>query len=352
MTPSLSTKIKKIIIILVVIGVIGFIVYGLKKSQDSNNEPITLQGQMDMQTTAIASKVSGRIAKVMVIEGDTVEIGQQLIEMDSPEITAKMNQALAAREAAQSQLDKAETGARPQEIAQAKAGWLANQAAADLAQSTYERVNRLYNEGLMARQKRDEAYTQYKANQEKAEAARLQYELAQEGARSEDKEAAAAQVAQVDAKIEEAKVAQDEANLKSPIAGIVDDVIVNAGEVVGQGVPLMTLVDPNKQWVVLNVTENYLNQFAIGQHFKGEIPALSSPDKPYQQEFVVYASSMMSDFATWRATNSSESFDVRTFEIKARPLTPDANIRAGMSVTVTIDPSLSNANPSAITANK
>lgn len=351
MTAANTAKIKKLIIIVLVLSVIGYIFYGLKKGQDSNDAPITLQGQMDMQTTAIASKVSGRISKVLVTEGDKVSAGAQLIEMDSPEITAKMNQALAAREAAQSQLNKAEAGARPQEIAQAKAGWLAHKAAADLAQSTYERVNRLYNEGLMARQKRDEAYTQYMANQEQAEAARLQYDLAKEGARSEDKDAAAAQVAQVDAKIEEAKVAQDEANLKSPIAGIVDNVIVNAGEVVGQGVPLMTLVDPNQQWVVLNVTENYLNQFAIGRHFTGQIPALSTPDHPYQQEFVVYASSMMSDFATWRATNSTEGFDVRTFEVKARPVKPDSNIRAGMSVTVSVDPKLSNVNPSAIAQN-
>ena len=113
----------------------------------------------------------------------------------------------------------------------------------------------------------------------------------------------------------------------------------------------MTLVDPNQQWVVLNVTENYLNQFAIGRHFTGQIPALSTPDHPYQQEFVVYASSMMSDFATWRATNSTEGFDVRTFEVKARPVKPDSNIRAGMSVTVSVDPKLSNVNPSAIAQN-
>ncbi|WP_227430575.1 HlyD family secretion protein [Psychrobacter sp. I-STPA6b] len=351
MTPSTTVKIRKLVIILLVISALGFIFYGLKKSHDSNDEPITLQGQMEMQTTAIASKVAGRVAKVFVTEGDFVEVGEQLIEMDSPEITAKMNQALAAREAAQSQLDKAEAGARPQEVAQAKAGWQAHQAAAELAQSTYERVNRLYNEGLMARQKRDEAYTQYIAQHEQAEAARQQYNLALEGARSEDKQAAAAQVAQVDAKIEEAQVAQDEANLKSPIAGIVDDVIINAGEVVGQGVPLMTLVNPEQQWVVLNVTENYLNQFGIGQHFTGHIPALSTPERPYQQEFVVYASSMLSDFATWRATNSEDGFDVRTFEIKARPTTPNKNIRAGMSVTIKVDPNLSNANPSGVSHN-
>lgn len=333
---------RNIIITLFAVGVIALIIYGLIKSKQSTEKPLTIQGQMEMQSTAIAAKVPGRISKIMVTEGDTVTAGQQLIEMDSPEITAKMNQALAARDMAQSQLNKAENGARPQEIGQAKAAWQANQAAADLAKSTYERVNRLYEEGLMARQKRDEAYTQYVANQDKADAARLQYELALEGAREEDKEAAKAQVAQVEGKIEEAQAAQDEANLKSPISGIVDDVIVNPGEVIGQGVPIMTLVDPNDQWVVLNITENVLNQFSIGKEFVGKVPALSSPDKSYQMTFKVFNTAALADFATWRATNTEDNLDVRTFEVKARPTKPDPKIRSGMSVIVEIDAKLVN----------
>ncbi len=345
------TMLRNIIITVVVLCVMGAIVYGLSKStQSEDNTTLTFQGQMEVQSTSIGAKVPGRIAKILVTEGDTVQVGQPLIEMDSPEITAKMNQALAGRDMAQSQLDKANNGARPQEIGQAKAAWQANQAAADLAKSTYDRVNRLYQEGLMARQKRDEAYTQYLANQDKAEAARLQYEVAVEGARQEDIAAAQAQVAQVDAKIAEAQVAQDEANLKSPISGVVDDVIVNPGEVIGQGVPLMTLVNPNDQWVTLNVTENYLNQFSIGKTFTAEIPALSTPGAPYTTQFKVYNTAALSDFATWRATNSEDDFDVRTFEVKARPSAVNPKIRSGMSVLVNIDTSASLQDPDLQTA--
>ena len=339
-----SAMMKKAVLALLVLIVLGVIAYGLYKSnQHSEPEVVTLQGQMQMQQTSIAAKVPGRIAKILVTEGDAVTVGQQLIEMDSPEINAKINQALAGKQMAQSQLDKAENGARPQEIAQAKAAWQANKAASDLAENTYQRVNRLYEEGLMARQKRDEAYAQYLATQDQTEAARLQYDLAKEGARSEDKSAATAQVAQVDAQLEEALVAKEEANLKSPIAGIVDNVIVSAGEVIGQGVPILTLVNTDEQWVVLNITESYLNQFAIGQKFTGTIPALSSANKPYTKQFTVYATSTLSDFATWRPTNNDDGFDVRTFEVKARPTTPDARIRSGMSVIVRVNPALTNA---------
>ena len=340
-----SARMKKGLLALFILIVLGTIAYGLYKSNaHSEPEVITLQGQMQMQQTSIAAKVPGRIAQIMVTEGDTVTAGQQLVEMDSPEINAKINQARAGKQIAQSQLDKAENGARPQEIAQAKAAWQANKAASDLAENTYQRVNRLYEEGLMARQKRDEAYAQYLATQDQTEAARLQYDLALEGARTEDKSAATAQVAQVDAKLDEALVAKEEANLRSPIAGIVDNVIVSTGEVIGQGVPLLTLVDTNDQWVVLNVTESYLNQFAIGQTFTGTIPALSSADKPYTKQFTVYATSTLSDFATWRPTNNDDGFDVRTFEVKARPSKPDARIRSGMSVVVRINPTPVNQN--------
>ncbi|MEZ7516933.1 HlyD family secretion protein [Psychrobacter sp. NPDC078370] len=340
-----SARMKKALLALFILIVLGTIAYGLYKSNaHSEPEVITLQGQMQMQQTSIAAKVPGRIAQIMVTEGDTVTAGQQLVEMDSPEINAKINQARAGKQIAQSQLDKAENGARPQEIAQAKAAWQANKAASDLAENTYQRVNRLYEEGLMARQKRDEAYAQYLATQDQTEAARLQYDLALEGARTEDKSAATAQVAQVDAKLDEALVAKEEANLRSPIAGIVDNVIVSAGEVIGQGVPLLTLVDTTDQWVVLNVTESYLNQFAIGQTFTGTIPALSSADKPYTKQFTVYATSTLSDFATWRPTNNDDGFDVRTFEVKARPSKPDARIRSGMSVVVRINPTPVNQN--------
>lgn len=346
-TAKKKAVIKKAVIALVVIIVLAVIAYGLFKSnEDSKPAVTTFQGQMQMQQTSIAAKVPGRISNILVTEGDRVEKGQQLIEMDPPEINAKINQAQAAKQAAQSQLDKAINGARPQEIAQARAAWQANKAAADLAANTYERIDRLYKEGLMSRQKRDEAYAQYLATQDQTEAARLQYDIALEGTRSEDEAAAAAQVAQADAKLEEALVAKDEANLQSPIAGLVDDVIVNAGEVVGQGVPLLTLVDTDDQWVVLNVTESFLNHFTIGKQFTGTIPALrlSSSEQPQSMQFTVYATSVLSDFATWRPTNNDDGFDVRTFEIKARPTNPDSRVRSGMSVIVEID-SKSSAQP-------
>ena len=291
---------------------------------------------MDVAQTPVAAKVAGRISHIHVKEGDIIQIGTPLIDMDSPEINAKVEEAQAGRQMAQSQLDKANNGARPQEIDMAKYQYNAAQSAADLAKVTYERINRLASEGLMSQQKRDEAYTNYIASEDKAKIAKAQYDLAKTGARSEDKTAAQAQVSQVEGKLKEALVAKEEANLKSPIAGIVDTVIAKAGQVVGQGVPLVTIVDPKDQWVVINVTENNLGHFAVGSEFMGSVPALANNHQPYQQRFKVYASSVLSDFATWRPTNSKDGFDMRTFEIRARPQNADSRLRQGMTVLVDI----------------
>lgn len=330
-------KIRTIIIVAIILGLIGLVAWGLiKDKRETVSEPITIQGHMEVAQTPIAAKVAGRIANIYVKEGDDIKIGTRLIDMDSPEINAKVEEAQAGKQMAQSQLDKANNGARPQEIEMAQYQYEAAQSAADLAKVTYERINRLASEGLMSRQKRDEAYTNYIASVDKAKIAKAQYDLAKTGARNEDKSAAQAQVNQVEGKLKEAMVAKEEANLKSPIAGIVDNVIVKSGQVVGQGVPLMTIVDPNDQWVVLNVTENNLSHFAVGSQFTGTVPALSVNNQPYRQVFKVYASSVLSDFATWRPTNSKDGFDMRTFEIRARPINADTRLRQGMTVLVDV----------------
>ncbi len=328
--------VKRLVVSAIILICIAGVVWGLVKNQHKKNPPIMLQGQIEIQQSAIASKVAGRVTEIMVKEGDKVHKNQQLIHMDSPEINAKIQQAKAGKEMAENQLKKAKNGARPQQVAQAKAGWQANKEAEGFAKATYERIEHLYQEGLIARQKRDEAHTKYVMQKLKTDASYEQYQMALEGARSEDIDTAQAQVKQIEGKLQEALIAEKEANLQSPIDGVVDNIMVNPAEVVGRGVPLLTLVEPMNQWVVLNVTEDNLAHFAVGNEFTAEIPALSSKNKKYTQTFKVFASSALSDFATWRATKQADSFDVRTFEIKARPILANDKVRSGMSVVVTL----------------
>ena len=323
-----TTTLRKTVLALALLAVAGTIGYGLWRA--AAPPPVVLQGQMEAQETDVAPKVAGRNGQVLVQEGQQVRSGDALIRMDSPEIEAKVAQAQAARDAASAVARKAANGARPQEVEMARANWQRAQAAADLASKSWQRVDRLAREGLVAAQKRDEAYANFVAARDQARAARAQYDLALSGARAEDRAAANAQERQVAAVVAEARVAQSEAALASPVAGEVAKVYAKVGEIAPQGVPVVTVVDLNDQWLVLNVREDRVQRFAIGSQFEGSIPAL----KQDKVTFKVTASSVLPDFATWRATRSDQGFDMRTFEIKARPLQPVAGVRPGMSVLV------------------
>lgn len=292
--------------------------------------PVYFQGQMEARETDVAPKITARIAEVLVREGDKVQPGTPLLRLDSPEVAAKLAQATAAQQAAQAVASKAAHGARPQEIEMARLNWQRAQAAAELAEKSFRRVEGLARDGLVAAQKRDEAEANHKAARDQALAARAQYDLARAGAREEDKTAAAAQARQVAGVVAEVQAAQAETSLPSPVAGEVAKVLARPGELSPQGVAVVTVVDLQDQWVVLNVREDQLARFAIGSEFEATLPALAGRTV----RFKVYMSSVLPDFATWRATRAGQGFDVRTFEVRARPLAPVDGARPGMSVLV------------------
>ncbi len=327
-------KMKLIAIGVVGFAIVAFVVVNLIKL--AKPEPVVLQGQMEAQEIDVAPKVPGRVEAVYVKEGQQIKVGDPIMKYDSPEINAKMDQANAAHTAAQAQADKAQIGLRPQEIQMAKQTYMRAQAAADLMKKTYERVNSLANEGLLSKQKRDEAYTAFVAARDEAVAANALYNMAVEGARKEDIVSADAIAQQFGAVVKEAQVAENEAHLKSPVAGEISNVLAKVGQINPQGIPAISVVDLNDQWVVLNVREDYVSKFALGSEFQAEIPALSENGKKTMATFKVYFSSPLADFATWRATRNNQGFDLKTFEVKARPSKPIKNIRPGMSVLVTL----------------
>lgn len=302
--------------------------YGVWRA--SQPPPDVFQGQMEAQETDIAPKVTARISQVLVREGQQIAAGALLIRTDSPEVTAKLAQATAAQQAAQAVADKAQSGARPQEVEMARLQWQRAQAAAELAETSFKRVNGLAKDGLVAEQKRDEAEANFKASRDQALTAKAQYDMARAGARPEDKAAANAQARQVAGVVAEVEAARAETELKSPVAGEVAKVLAKVGELSPQGVAVVTVVDLKNQWVVLNVREDRLQRFARDAEFDAVLPALGNK----QVRFKVFYSAVLPDFATWRATRAGQGFDARTFEVRARPATPIEGARPGMSVLV------------------
>ena len=319
---------KNIGIAVAAAAVVALLAYGVWRA--SQPPPAVFQGQMEARETDIAPKVTARIAEVLVQEGDQIAVGATLMRTDSPEVAAKLAQATAAQQAAQAVADKAQNGARPQELEMARLQWQRAQAAAELAQTTFRRVDGLAREGLVAAQKRDEAETNFKTSRDQAATARAQYDMARIGARPEDKAAANAQARQVAGVVAEAQAAKAETELKSPVAGEVAKVLARVGELSPQGVAVVTVVDLKDQWVVLNVREDHLQRFAKNAEFDAVLPALGNK----AVRFKVFYSAALPDFATWRATRAGQGFDARTFEVRARPAAPIEGARPGMSVLV------------------
>ena len=310
------------------LGAVALLVWGLWAA--SRPMPEALQGQMEARETDVAPKITARITAVPVREGQRIEAGALLMRTDSPEVRAKMEQAQGAQAAAQAQAQKAASGARPQEVEMARLQWQRAEAAAQLAETSFRRVDNLAREDLVAAQQRDEARANQVATREAARAARAQYDMAREGVRPEDRAAADAQVRRADGAVAEVAAAQDETTLRSPVAGEVAKVLARVGELSPAGAPVVTVVDLKDQWVVLNVREEQLQRFAIGNEFDATLPALGGK----AVKFKVYHTGALPDFATWRATRAGQGFDARTFEIHAQPLQPIDGARPGMTVRV------------------
>jgi len=314
-----------IITIAVFAAVILFSIYFF-----SNNEPIYLQGQVEAKQINVAPKVPGRVKAIYKKEGDRVQKGELLLELESTEIDAKLSQAEAARSAAQAQSDKAQRGAREEQIKGAYNVWQQAQAAADLAEKTYQRVSNLFNDKVLPAQKKDEAYTQMVALQKQAEAAKSQYEMAKNGARDEDKTAAQALVAQAQGVITEVNAYKDGAKVYAPADTQIQTIIPNEGEIVNAGYPVMNLIDTNDEWVVFNIREDKMVNYKEGTKFKAIVPALGNQEIELEVKHIA----VQADFATWTATKSKGDFDKKTYAIKAYPTAKVEGLRPGMSVLV------------------
>lgn len=299
--------------------------YGVKLAYSPKAE--TLQGQIEAREYNISSKVPGRIEQVMVRRGDQVNAGDLLYSISSPELDAKLMQAEGGRLAANALKQEADAGARKQQIMAAKEQWMKAKAANALAKTTFERVENLYKGGVLARQKRDEAYTQWQAANYTQQAAFAMYQMAQEGARSETKVAAAGKAQMAQGAVNEVTAVLKDSQMRSNVAGEVTEVLLHQGELAPSGFPVVSVTDMNDAWAVLQVREDLLHRFKKGEVIKLTVPAL---DK--KLDFKVTYISVMGNFATWRATESGHDFDMRTFEVELTPVKPIAGLRVGMSV--------------------
>lgn len=290
--------------------------------------PQQIQGMVEASSINVATKVPSRVERLIAEEGELVKKGQLLGVLSSPELQAKQQQAEAALQSAQALQQTAQRGSQQENIASLQANWKSVQAQATLAAVTYQRSENLFKEGVISRQRRDEALAAKNSSLQLAEAARQQYLRAARGSTTEQLSTAQAQVKIAEAAVFEAKSLNQEMQLIAPEDGEVTQRFAHTGELVPAGIPLYTLLNLNQQWVTINLREDQFNQLQAGDVIYGNVPALNQQHIGFKVSHIA----AQGTFASWKPTRQSSGYDVRTFEVKLHATQPLAGLRPGMSV--------------------
>ena len=319
----------KNILITIVIMTVVIAAVAIIGTLSLKSEPETIQGQIEVAEYRVSSKVPGRILELRVKEGDYVNVGDTLAILDAPEVRAKMTQAESAENAAAAMDEMANNGARKEQVRAAFAVLQQAKAGLEIAEKSYTRVQRLFDEGVMTAQKRDEALANYKAFEAQVKAAQSQYDMARNGARREEKMAAAAQVQRAKGAVAEVNSYVNEMVQVATQDGEVSEIFPEVGELVGTGSPIMTISLMKDVWASFNVREDQLGSMAVGQTIHAFVPAFNK-----DMDFKVYYMKDQGSYATWKATKANGQYDLKTFEVKAKPLKEYEGLRPGMSVII------------------
>ena len=315
-----------------VIGLVAIVVISLIGILTMSRSHVMLQGQIEATEIRISGKLPGRVDTFFVAEGQAVKRGDTLVGISSPEAWAKLQQANAMENVAKFQNEKIDEGTRLQIIRTAEELWNKSKTDLQLAKSTFQRIQALYKDSVVSAQRYDEVEALYQSAIAAERATHQQYLLAKAGAQKQDKESARSLVDAAQGTVSEVQSVLQDAWLTAPANGEIATIYVQCGELVGTGTPIMNLVVLQDCHVVLNVREDYLSYFEMGQAFVGKVPALGNQEVVFQVNYI----SPLGSFATWKSTDNS-SYDMRTFEIHALPMETVKGLRPGMSVLVEMD---------------
>ena len=319
---SLSTRASSIIVGVVAVAIPALSIWYLIQPA-----PLLIQGEMDATQLDIAARVDGRVAEILVNEGQDVAAGAVLVRIDNPETIAKNEQALAAKIVAESQLANINAGTRAEVIAARKAALEQAEAGMIEAKKTYDRKSQLVEHGNAPQAQLDQATDSLHQAERAVDQAKSAHEQAVNGYTREEREIAMANVGKAVADVSAVQSIVDQMVIYAPVASQVYERNVEPGEYVSPGVPLVTLVDLNDVWIHFDLREDLAKELKVGDRFGVRVPALS--DRRVLVEVKLIATK--GEYASWRTTRAGD-VDLRTFSIRAYPVDKIPELRPGMSV--------------------
>ena len=309
------------IAVIVIVAFIGFLT--LERDDD------TLQGEIEVSEYRVSCKLPGRVVEIRFKEGDYVHAGDTLAVLEVPEVDAQRRVAQATGEATKAIQDLTDAGARKEQIQGAFELYQQAMAASEIARKTYTRMQNLYDEGVISGQKRDEAFAAFKATEAQVKAAKSQYDMARNGAREQEKRVVASHVKAAQGAVDVVSSLLKETVQVAQVDGEVSEIYPKVGELVGLGSPIMSISVMKDMWGTFNVREDRLEGLKMGQTFTAFVPAFNK-----ELKLKVYYIKDQGAYAVWKATKANGQYDLKTFEIKARPITPFEGLRPGMSLII------------------
>lgn len=291
-------------------------------------EPVVVQGEVEATRVDIAPKVAGQIAALHIEEGQRVEAGALLVELESPQLMAGLASAEAATAVARADRERINS-TRPEAIAARRAELEKAQADLVLARQSYDRATVLAERAAASQQQLDSAENSLAAAQAAVAAAEANLTLATNGASPEERAVAEAQVQQAEASLNQIRADVAELTVSAPISGEVVSRVAEVGALAAAGAPLLSIVDLDDVWFTFNLREDLLGGLEVGDTMQVHLPAIG-------QDVAVRVTtiSALGSYANWRATRATGDFDLRTFQIRAQPTEPVAGLRPGMSAIV------------------
>ena len=292
--------------------------------------PLLIQGEVAAPRVEVSARISGRVAELAADLGGRVEAGDTLALLSNPQLVTA--HAAAASGVTVAQASEAAAGStRPEVIRAREAELAAAQADLRLAEEQSARDTELSQQGLRPQAAIDQSVRNVDTAARRVEAAEAQLDLANAGASPEERAVAAAQVAQAEASLAQRQADLDELTIIAPLSGEISARLVELGENIGPGAPMFTIVDLDQAWFTFNLREDLLDGLQIGDVLSVHIPAL---DRDIDAQITLI--NVQGQFASWRATRATGDFDLRSFELRARPTEPVAGLRPGMSALISL----------------
>lgn len=320
---SSKTKLISVILTIIIISLIALII----NASYFNKRKYYIQGEVVSNNVDISTRVQGRAAEIFFDVGDDVKKGDILAILSSPALEAQ-KQYVESQVAIAKASKKVTYSTRPETIRAQKAA--VDKATADLvlAQKSYDRLEKLSEQQSISRQQLDEAKNKLDSALKAKDAAQANYQLTVNGSSKETKSLADAQLIQSLAALNQIDVDLSELTVKAPIDGQITSKIAEIGQLYNPGTPLFTIVNLNDLWLTFYIREDLLHNAKVGDHYFVDVPAL---DKKI--EVSITAINALGQFATWKATKATGDFDLRTFEVRVKPIVAVDGLRPGMSAT-------------------